>query len=237
MTQHPQRTLKTGGLTPFTATDYPGRLAAVVFVQGCPWRCGYCHNPHLQTRTASSPLSWHDMLQFLERRRGLIDAVVFSGGEPTMDPGLINAVNAVRELNFTVGLHSAGTHPERLRQVLPLIDWIGLDIKALPGDYDAITGMPGSARPAYASLRAVLDSKAAYECRTTLHPQLHCQEQIEHLAQRLSAEGVRHYALQAFRPTGCANPQLTQASAAALLSESSLARISKLFDTFSFRSH
>ena len=77
-----------GGFVSFTATDYPGKLAAVVFCQGCPWRCGYCHNPHLQERTRDSPLSWSALLTGLERRVGLLDAVVFCGGEATMDPAL-----------------------------------------------------------------------------------------------------------------------------------------------------
>src|SRR5690606_12286562 len=100
------RRLKVGGLTPFTATDYPGHLSAVVFVQGCPWRCGYCHNPHLQERTPHSPIPWNDVLTLLDRRRGLIYAVVFSGGEPTMDPCLADALRETRALGFKIGLHS-----------------------------------------------------------------------------------------------------------------------------------
>src|SRR5450759_3498739 len=104
----PAKQLKVGGVTAFSATDYPGKLAAVIFVQGCPWRCGYCHNPHLQTRTRTSPTAWADVLLLLQRRVGLIDAVVFSGGEPTMDPALAEAMREVRALGFGVGLHSAG---------------------------------------------------------------------------------------------------------------------------------
>ncbi|MBI3069525.1 MAG: 4Fe-4S cluster-binding domain-containing protein, partial [Betaproteobacteria bacterium] len=74
--------LRVGGLVPLTTTDYPGRLAAVVFCQGCPWRCGYCHNPHLLPARRTAPIAWHAVRDFLERRRGLLDAVVFSGGEP-----------------------------------------------------------------------------------------------------------------------------------------------------------
>lgn len=81
-----RRPLKVGGLVPFTATDYPGQFAAVVFVQGCPWRCGYCHNPHLQPRSQPAEIEWDALLAFLARRVGLIDAVVFSGGEPSIDP-------------------------------------------------------------------------------------------------------------------------------------------------------
>ena len=202
------RTLKAGGLVPFTATDFPGLLAAVVFVQGCPWRCGYCHNPHLQPRTADSPIDWADILAFLKRRVGLIDGVVFSGGEPTMDPGLGAAIRQARELGYKIGLHTGGTHPRRLAQVLPLVDWVGLDIKAGFEHYDRITQVAGSGAPARASLRAVLDSGVDFECRTTAHPDLIGADELLDLGRMLADLGVRHYAVQIFRPQGCADADL-----------------------------
>ncbi|MCC2595723.1 anaerobic ribonucleoside-triphosphate reductase activating protein [Pusillimonas sp. MFBS29] len=201
-------TLKVGGITPFTATDFPGRLSAVIFVQGCPWRCGYCHNPHLQQRTAQSPLAWKTVHAFLARRVGLIDAVVFSGGEPTMDPGLEAALRETRELGFQIGLHSGGTHPRRLRQVLPLVDWVGLDIKATAARYDAVTQVRDSGVPAYESLQAVLESGVSHEVRTTIHPRLHDVDEIRRLARQLADAGVTDYALQVFRTTGCRNDDL-----------------------------
>ena len=114
--------LKVGGVTPFSATDYPGKLAAVVFVQGCPWRCGYCHNPHLQPRSGDVLVPWADVLALLRRRVGLVDAVVFSGGEACMDPALKRAMQDVRALGFDVGLHTACIYPQRLTEVLPLVD-------------------------------------------------------------------------------------------------------------------
>jgi pyruvate formate lyase activating enzyme len=122
-----QRMLKVGGITPFTATDYPGQIAAVVFVQGCPWRCGYCHNPHLQPRLADSPLDWTRIRNLLQRRVGLVDAVVFSGGEPTIDPHLADAIGEVKEMGFKVGLHSGGIYQNRFNEILPMLDrcWTG----------------------------------------------------------------------------------------------------------------
>ena len=231
----PALTLKVGGVTPFSATDYPGRLACVVFVQGCPWRCGYCHNPHLQTRTASSPVSWSDVLALLQRRVGLVDAVVFSGGEPTMDPALLDAMRAVRALGFGVGLHSAGMYPRRLAEVLPLVDWVGLDIKASMQGYDAVTGIFDSARQARAGAKLVLASGVAYECRTTVHPALHTEADILALAQALQAMGVRHYVLQVFRATGCGDARLKAVSTLGYPGAELLARIAPLFDSFSLR--
>ncbi|NDP37945.1 MAG: anaerobic ribonucleoside-triphosphate reductase activating protein [Rhodoferax sp.] len=231
----PALTLKVGGVTPFSATDYPGQFTAVVFVQGCPWRCGYCHNPHLQPRTARSPVPWSDVLALLQRRVGLIDAVVFSGGEPTMDPALLDAVRAVRALGFGVGLHSAGMYPRRLAEVLPLVDWLGLDVKASWQGYDAITGISDSARQVRAGVERVLASGVAYECRTTVHPALHSEADILALAQGLQAMGVRHYALQVFRATGSRDARLTAASTLGYPGAELLARIAPMFDSFSLR--
>ena len=84
--------LRVGGLVPLSTTDYPDHLSAVVFCQGCPWRCAYCHNPHLLPRRSDSEIAWPDVLAFLDRRRGLLDAVVFSGGEPTLQRALPDAM-------------------------------------------------------------------------------------------------------------------------------------------------
>ena len=143
-----ERGLKVGGYARFTSTDYPGELAAVVFVQGCPWRCSYCHNPHLQPRGSEPLMRWKDLLTFLASRAGLLDAVVFSGGEPTLDPALEDAMRDVKALGFKIGLHTAGIYPQRLQQVLPLVDWVGLDVKTSFDAYDELTGAPGSAQAA-----------------------------------------------------------------------------------------
>jgi len=227
--------LKIGGFTPFTATDYPGQLAAAVFVQGCPWRCGYCHNPHLQPRTEDSPVAWAQVLALLQRRVGLIDAVVFSGGEPTMDPALEEAMRQVRALGFCVGLHTAGMYPRRLAEVLPLVDWVGVDIKAPHPRYDAITRVRDSARGVWDSAEQVLASGVAHEFRTTVHPALQSESDLLGLAHTLSALGVRHYALQAFRGTGCTDPALAAAATAGYPSADLVERVAALFETFTLR--
>lgn len=162
--------LRIGGLVPFTTVDYPGRLSAVIFCQGCPWRCRYCHNAHLQPFRPGS-LQWQEVLSFLRERQGLLEAVVFSGGEPAAQPHLLRAVAAVKELGYLAGLHTAGMYPSRLRRLLPLLDWVGFDVKA-PFDprYDLITGRRDSARPVLASLQHLLASGVAYQIRTTVHP-------------------------------------------------------------------
>src|SRR5665648_131400 len=113
----------------------PGMLVATVFCQGCPWNCGYCHNPGLRDCDVPSVVEWAAVEALLARRSGLLDGVVFTGGEATRQGALAPAMRRVREFEFAVGLHTGGAYPRRLAELLPLVDWVGLDIKALPDDY------------------------------------------------------------------------------------------------------
>jgi len=197
------------GLVPFSTLDYPGCLAAVAFLRGCPWRCRYCHNPHLQpARRDPADWPWSRLLEFLEQRRGLLDAVVFSGGEPLADPALGEMARAVRALGYRVGLHTGGAWPQRLAALAPRFDWIGLDIKALPDDYARITAVAGSGAAAWASLDVLLAAGVDFECRTTVHPRLHDADALAELQRRLRERGVRRHAIQRFRAAGCIDAEL-----------------------------
>ncbi|MFW5454328.1 anaerobic ribonucleoside-triphosphate reductase activating protein [Thioalkalivibrio sulfidiphilus] len=191
--------LAVGGLTPLTTLDLPGRLSAVVFCQGCPWQCSYCHNPHLIPR-GRGDRPWSGVLEFLQRRRGLLDAVVFSGGEPTLQSGLARALGETRDMGFLTGLHTAGAYPERLARVLPLLDWVGFDLKGPVNDYARITGVPDSGRRAAVSARLLLDSGVEHEFRTTVDPSLLQEAHLMELARWLQAHGARRYVLQRCRP-------------------------------------
>jgi pyruvate formate lyase activating enzyme len=193
--------MKIGGLTPFTSIDYPGELAAVVFCHGCPWRCDYCHNRRLLDTDASGTIPWEEVLAFLDRRRGLLDAVVFSGGEPTLQPGLQQAVREARSMGFLVGLHTAGPFPERLKELLPHLAWVGMDIKAPFAEYELITGVAGSGRKAEASAGILLESGLPYEFRTTLHPMLteDCGSRLLGLVHDLRNMGAKRFAIQRLR--------------------------------------
>ena len=193
------RELNIGGFVPFSTTDYPDHLSAVVFCQGCPWRCGYCHNAHLQPSKAPAPLQWNDILSFLETRRGLLDAVVFSGGEPTMQHALSDAMRAVRALGFKVGLHTAGIYPQRLPAILALVDWVGLDLKAPFDRYETVTRVAGSSARARKSAEHVLASGVDHEFRTTVDRSLLEQQDIARLATDTSRMGARRYVLQTCR--------------------------------------
>jgi pyruvate formate lyase activating enzyme len=188
--------LRIGGLTPLTSIDYPGELAAVVYCRGCPWRCPYCHNAALQDPDGPCSPTWSQVLDLLRRRRGLLDAVVFSGGEPTAQRALIGAMGEARTLGFKIGLHTGGAYPERLAELLPLLDWVGLDIKALPDDYSAVTGASSAGERAWRSLRLLLDSGTDLEVRTTPMPGMDDPAAIEPLSLRLADLGVESWAVQ-----------------------------------------
>ena len=175
----------------------------MVYCQGCPWRCGYCHNPHLLPGRAAGSLAWSQVLDFLRRRSGMLDAVVFSGGEPTAQPGLVRAMREAKALGYRIGLHSAGIYPRRFADVLPLVDWVGFDAKA-PFDaaYERITGARASGAAALASARALLASGVDCEFRTTWHAGFLSPAELDRLTQTLAELGVRRYALQEFRASG-----------------------------------
>lgn len=233
--------IRVGGVTSLTATDFPGRLAAVIFLQGCPWRCGYCHNPHLLARNEPSRVDWADILDFLTKRRGLLDGVVFSGGEPTQQESLLDAVLQVRQMGFQVGLHTGGAYPERLVRLLPFLDWVGMDFKICFDQYPTITRAPHSGDRARESAQLLIASRVSHEFRTTLHPWYHTEDVILRGAEELSALGAKSYFLQEFRPKVCADQRLqdgaTRSSHERLSEKKSLIhRLECLFHTFGVRS-
>jgi pyruvate formate lyase activating enzyme len=199
--------LRIGGFVPLTTIDYPGELAAVVFLQGCPWRCRYCQNGALIDPRATPVIDWSQIRAFLKRRRGLLDAVVFSGGEPTLQSALPAAITEVRGLGFKVGLHTAGPAPQRLARLFPLLDWVALDIKAMPEDYPAITGIPRSGETAWESLSLIQASGVPLEVRTTAMPHWTARD-LATLATLLAEKGVKRYAVQACETRNALDPLL-----------------------------
>lgn len=191
--------IRVGGLQPLTTIDFPGRLAAVLFLQGCPWRCSYCHNPGLIPARGEALVEWAAVEAFLQRRRGLLDGVVFSGGEPTLQPGLQAAVDAVRGHGFATALHTGGMYPARLGRLLPQLDWVGLDIKALPGCYPAVTGRRAGVDAVWDSLDRLLASGVDHECRTTWHPALYPEQDLHALGRELARRGVQRWVVQECR--------------------------------------
>jgi len=207
--------LKVGGLQPLTSIDYPNELAAVIFCQGCPWRCRYCHNSELIPANGATALNWQQVRQFLLKRQGLLDAVVFSGGEPTLQPALKPAIEQAKALGYKIGLHSSGGFPERLAALLPLIDWIGLDVKALPENYPSLTGHKRSGKLAWQSAQLVIESGVAHQIRITRHQALMSEQEQQAIISRLTEMGAQEIVLQQVNTTYCLDPELRMTSSEA----------------------
>ena len=190
-----------GGVEKFSAVDFPGRLSAVVFMQGCPWRCPFCHNASIREIVKETDFSWDKFFEFLQTRVGKLDAVTFSGGEPLVQDCLAETIQEVRSLGFAIGLHTGGYRPEHLAKVLPLVDWVGLDIKTpfVAERYQAIVGVNHLAR-VLNSLDLLLASGVDFECRTTCDPRFLSVDDLWQIAKALKEKGVKKYFLQKYRP-------------------------------------
>lgn len=215
-TDCPLTGLVIAGVTPFSTVDWPGKLAASVFLQGCPWNCGYCQNFAIIDPRAPAGYEEADLWELLGRRRGLLDGVVFSGGEPTRQAALIPAAQRVRDLGFLVGLHTGGAYPRRLAQLLEagLLDWVGLDVKGLAQNYPQVVGRAQARQAgtdAWRALDLVLAAHRAgtlpdYEVRVTVYPGTDARDTnpsaLPALARALHERGVERLALQQARPDG-----------------------------------
>ena len=192
------------GLVPMSTVDWPDHLTATVFLQGCPWNCFYCHNQALIPTRTPGAVAWDEVRALLGRRRGLLDGVVFTGGEALRQDALADAAREVVEAGFRVGLHTAGAYPRRLRDQLDsgLISWVGLDVKALPEHYEAVVGRPSGGAKAWESLRVLLEAEVPFEVRTTVVPGDVTADDALEVARRVREAGARVYALQQARGKG-----------------------------------
>ena len=192
------------GLQKLSMVDYPGKLAATVFTGGCNLRCPFCHNALLVTRLAETPvLPEEDVLSFLQRRRGLLDGVVLSGGEPLLQPDAIDFLRKVRGMGFAVKLDTNGCFPERLAAILEagLVDYAAMDIKNCREKYPQTVGVPGFDTAAVEeSVRLLARSGVDHEFRTTFVRELHTADDVEAMGRWL--QGAPRYYLQNFADSG-----------------------------------
>lgn len=224
-----------GGVEPFTTVDFPERLAAVLFCLGCPLRCPYCHNPELRDFKGKPFIAWEQFVEFLIDRRKLLDGVVFSGGEPLAQPDLYESMKRVRDLGYEVGLHTSGVNVERLKEVLPLVSWVGFDVKTVFDAYE--TRIPHSRRETVeACLDALIRSGVDFECRTTLDPRVISKDELRALARDLAGRGVKTYALQQYRPHPSEKNPPAESDAAAFFADRDLSdELRGLFENFIIR--
>ncbi len=179
--------------------DYPGRIAAVLFTPGCNLRCFFCHNEGIIRRTnVMRVLTPQEVIRWLETRIGLLDAVVISGGEPTLQPDLEEFMSEIRSLGYLMKLDTNGTRPNVLTSVMNrgLVDYVAMDIKAPAEKYDAICRVSVDQGAITESISLLMEGCIDYELRTTVIPQL-TPEDILSIGNRIL--GARTYVLQGWR--------------------------------------
>jgi pyruvate formate lyase activating enzyme len=199
------------GLIKTSIVDYPGKVAAVVFVGGCNFRCPYCHNADLVLRPESLPdIEVGEVLRLLAERKGFVDGIVITGGEPTLQIDLADFIRELKSLQLAVKLDTNGYRPHALERLLKagLLDYVAMDVKASLRDYPSVTGRKVDTTQIEASIQLLLSSETDSEFRTTVVPGLVTARDVQAIAELIA--GARQYCLQQFRASLTLDPQLTR---------------------------
>lgn len=193
--------MRIGGLQKLTLLDYPGRVACTVFLPGCNFRCPFCHNTPL-VMGKGEDISEETFFRFLETRRGLLDGVAVTGGEPLLYPELASFLQRIRDRGFAVKLDTNGAFPARLEALLEagLVDYVAMDIKNCPEKYEKTAGVAVNTDDIRRSAALLMQGPADYEFRTTVVDELHEPQDFEAIAAWLS--GAKRYFLQQFVDSG-----------------------------------
>lgn len=183
-----------GGLQELSLVDYPGKVAATVFLIGCNFKCGYCQNPELvdPKKIKRQPkISQKEFFKFLDQRKDFLDGICITGGEPTIHPGLFNFIKKIKQKGFLVKLDTNGSNPKMLKKLLDanLLDFIAMDIKLGVSNYNKTI--------AEKSIDLIKNSSVDYEFRTTVVPSIIKKKDVEKIGKRL--KGIKKFALQQFQ--------------------------------------
>jgi len=195
--------LRIGGIQKMTLLDFPEKVAATVFLQGCNFRCPFCHNASLVTHIGDDYNSPEEVLRFLEKRKGLLDGVCISGGEPLMAPDIGDFIKDIRNLGFAVKVDTNGSFPHRLSALIEnsLVDYVAMDVKNCPERYAETVGIPDfDLTPIGESISLLLSGKIDFEFRTTVTAELHTPEGVAKIAEWIA--GAPRYFLQNFEDSG-----------------------------------
>ena len=190
------------GLQKLTLLDYPGHVACTLFTQGCNLRCPYCHNASLldACRAPENPILAEDVLAFLYKRRGTLDGVCITGGEPLMHDEIREFIQHVRAMGFLVKLDTNGCYPDKLRHLIDdgMIDMVAMDIKNCPAHYGKTVGVPSlDVTPVRESVALLKENKIVYEFRTTVADELHTIDDMAAIGEWI--QGNAPYYLQPYR--------------------------------------
>lgn len=193
--------------------EYPGKISSVIFIGGCNLRCPYCHNldlvlPELVNKTPDIPED--DIIKELIKRKGFIDGLAITGGEPLLPAGILPFIKRVKdEVGLEVKIDTNGTFPGKLKEVLPHVDYISMDIKTSPEKYPLATGGKAKFKDVEASIE-IIKSAEYYEFRTTMVPNVVDKEDLRQICETIKP--VKKYALQRFRPQKTLSPEFSEIS-------------------------
>ena len=194
--------MKIGGLQRFSLIDYPDNICAIVFTQGCNFRCPYCHNPELSDPDRyESVIPEEEILSFLERRRGKLDAVSITGGEPTEQGDLTEFICGIKTMGYLVKIDTNGSHPEIMKSLIErhLVDYIAMDVKAPPDKYKKISRSAIDPALITESIRLIRESNLPHEFRTTIVKSQLDKKDIRIIAKLI--RGADCHVLQKFVPS------------------------------------
>lgn len=191
-----------GGFQRFSLIDYPGKICAIIFTQGCNFRCPYCHNPELISfKTSQNSISEKEVFSFLKQRKGKLDAVEITGGEPTLQLDLVEFLERIKGMNYSIKLDSNGSHPEVIEKIIKskLVDYLAMDIKAPLRKYQKITGSNINPHRIKQSIDLIMNSGLDYELRTTIVKSQISERDILEIGRLI--RGAKLYILQKFIPS------------------------------------
>ncbi len=191
------------GLQKTTLLDYPGLVACTIFAHGCNLRCPFCHNAGLVVRKPENIISEEELSDFLQRRKGILDGVCLTGGEPLAQKDAIDFIEFLKGFGYKIKLDTNGFYPERLKEVIDrgLVDYIAMDIKSSPEGYAKAVGIEGiDITPAKESIDLIMSSGIDYEFRTTAVKGLHLVSDFEKIGELIA--GAKRYFIQQFIDSG-----------------------------------
>lgn len=196
-----------GGWQKNSLIDYPGKISCVLFLAGCNFRCPYCYNPDLAKGTPAVVLNQDRVYDFLVQRKGLLDGVVITGGEPTLNQDLVFFCQKIKEIGYILKLDTNGSRPQMIQRLLDLnlIDYIAMDIKTDPLNYAPTIWKNSDPETILSSIQIVMQSAIPYEFRTTCLKPFVSDTIIESIARRI--EGAMLYAIQRFQNFGVLDPE------------------------------
>ena len=187
------------GLQKMTLLDFPGKVACTVFLGGCEFRCPFCHNADLLDMSAPGIMNDDELLEFLKKRKGLLDGVAFTGGEPLLRKDLPELLVRIRDIGYKIKVDTNGDHPDLLKEIVQagLADYIAMDVKNSPARYAETIGWETfDIAPVDESIQFLLSGQVRYEFRTTVVKQFHDEASFEAIAQWI--DGADRYELQGF---------------------------------------